>query len=144
MLIKRPVRGRLFGFTKFSPPMPPPLHYVLPSIAPSLYKLLFSFLAHIYLRHGKIFPHGETWPLTFMKVTYPKTIFSSTPACHRVSEKTAHSRGLSFVKHLPHIKISSWLDFGTDPIKTGRSMTISVHPCNLKFMTTPPLLLFQL
>ena len=45
-------RGRLFDFAKLSsPPPPPPLHYVLPWIAPSLYKLFFSFLAHIYLRH---------------------------------------------------------------------------------------------
>ena len=76
-LIKRPVRGRLFVFMKFSAPPPPPLpHYVLPWIAPSLYNLFFSFLATIYLRHGKIFPHGETWPPTFIKVTWPKTIFS--------------------------------------------------------------------
>ena len=70
-IIKRPVRGRLFVFAKFLS-LP---HYVLLWIAPSLCKLFFSFLAHIYLRHGKIFPHGETWLATFIKVTWPKTIF---------------------------------------------------------------------
>ena len=71
-IFKRPIRDRLFGFTKYSSPPP---HYVLPSIGPSLYKLFFSILAHIYLRHGEIFLHGETWPLTFIKVTWAKIHF---------------------------------------------------------------------
>ena len=42
------------------------------------------------------------------------------------------------------MKISSLLDFGTDPIKIDRYMTVSVPPgvWQLKFMTTSPPLLF--